>query len=99
MLTPELLAEIKNDNDITWTDGAGDMKLSGIALRGMEYLNAAAGQKLDFSIEGKPKELLFEYVRYVRVKALDEFQDNYLHELLSLQISTELQGVSENADV
>jgi len=99
MLTPELLEEIKNDNDITWSDNAGDLKLSGIIRRGISYINDAAKRELDYGVDDKPKELLFEYVRYARAKALDEFQVNYLHELLTLQISTELKEVMENADV
>lgn len=89
MPLPEgLLAAVKNYLDITWDDPDGDTKLSGIIARGMRYLNKAAGAELDYTIEDKPRELLMDYCRYVRSNALDEFQRNYLHELLSLQIET-----------
>lgn len=83
-----LLAAVKNYLDITWDDPDGDTKLSGIIARGMRYLDKAAGAELDYTIEDKPRELLMDYCRYVRSNALDEFQQNYLHELLSLQIET-----------
>jgi hypothetical protein len=80
-----VLAAVKNYLDITWADNAGDTKLSGIAARGMSYIDGVAGSAMDYTIEGKPLELLLDYVRYARSNALDEFQSNYLHELLSLQ--------------
>lgn len=58
----------------------------------MKYLDGIAGRELDYSTEDKPRELLFDYARYVRSNALDEFQGNYLHELLALQISEEVKG-------
>ncbi len=92
MALPEgLLDTVKNYLDITWTlDEAGENKLSGIIERGMKYLNDAAGTELDYTVEDKPRELLLDYCRYVRSNALDEFQDNYLHELLTLQMRQEV---------
>lgn len=97
-----LLEAVKNYLDITWDDPAGDMKLSGIISRGMKYLNSVSGVELDYTVEDKPRELLLDYCRYVRSNALDEFQNNYLHELLSLQISQEVKdyaAAAENSDV
>ena len=80
-----LLNAVRNYLDITWVDCAGDVKLTGIIERGMKYIDAAAGEALDYTVEDKPRELLFDYCRYVRSNALDEFQVNYLPELLGLQ--------------
>ena len=95
-----LLTAVRNYLDITWEDPAGDEKLSGIIARGIKYINSVAGAELDYTVEDKPRELLFDYCRYVRSNALDEFQNNYLHELLSLQIAQEVKDyVAENSDV
>ena len=100
MLPKGLLEEVKNYLDITWTDHAGDDKLSGIIARGMKYIDGAAGAILDYMVEDKPRELLFDYCRYVRSNALAEFQTNYLHELLSLQIRQEVADYeTENTDI
>lgn len=88
-----LLDAVKNYLDITWSDPDSDTKLSGIIARGMRYLDKAAGAELDYTVEDKPRELLMDYCRYVRSNALDEFQTNYLHELLSLQIETAVSAI------
>ncbi len=93
-----LLLEVKNYLDITWEDDAGDTKLSGIIARGMKYLDSVAGEALNYTVDDKPKELLLDYVRYVRSNALDEFQINYLHELLSLQIAREVANYDPEGD-
>jgi hypothetical protein len=100
-LLEELLADVKVYLDITWDDENTDKKLRGIIQRGMKYLNSVAGVELDYSAEDQPKELLLDYCRYVRSNALEEFQKNYLHELLSLQINEEVKRYeeAENADV
>ncbi|MDF1495222.1 hypothetical protein [Caproiciproducens sp. CPB-2] len=85
-----LLDAVKNNLDITWDDPGGDTKLSGIIARGIKYLDTSAGMVLDYTAEDKPRELLMEYCRYARSNALDEFQTNYLHELLTLQIQAEV---------
>ncbi len=94
-----LLEAVKNYLDITWDDPAGDEKLSGIIARGIKYINSVAGAELDYTVEDKPRELLFEYCRYVRSNALDEFAINYQHELLSLQIAQEVKDYAEASDI
>lgn len=95
---PSLFHEVRNYLDITWQDCEGDKKLEGIIARGMAYLRGVAGGALDFEAEEKPKELLLEYCRYVRAGALDEFQGNYLPELLSLQIDAEVRRRDQKPD-
>lgn len=91
----DLLVGLKEDVkiylDITWSDPNTEKKLTGIIERGMKYLNSVAGGELDYSLEDKPKELLMDYCRYARSNALEEFQINYLHELLTLQIQQEVK--------
>lgn len=87
----ELLLAVRSYLDITWDDPEGDQKLSGILARGIKYMNRIGGAELDYSVEDKPRELLFDYVRYVRANALNEFQNNYLHELLALQMDEEVR--------
>lgn len=91
MALPEgLLNDVRNYLDITWEDPAGDEKLSGIISRGMKYIDGIAGKLMDYTLEDKPRELLLEYCRYVRSNALEEFQKNYLPELLTLQMIEEV---------
>lgn len=100
MTIPEgLLKDVKIYLDITWDDNHTEDKLRGIIQRGMKYIDRVAGGEQDYSIEDKPKELLLDYCRYVRSNALEEFQNNYLSELLTLQISREVERYeTENLD-
>lgn len=96
MELPEgLLKDVKNYLDITWQDPEGEQKLSGIIARGMAYINRIAGSEQDFTEEAKPRELLFDYVRYVRAGALDEYAKNYLPELLALQIDKKVERYAD----
>lgn len=91
-----LLEEVKNYLDITWEDETTNKKVTGLIARGQSYLNGIAGKELDFEEEGKAKELLFEYCLYARSYGLADFQNNYLHELLKLQMEVEIE---EHSDV
>lgn len=98
----ELLSAVRNYLDITWTDEAGDQKISGFIARGIRYLNDTAGADLDYDAEDSPRALLFDYCRYARSNALEDFQVNYGHELLSLHIRVEVSAygaAEESADV
>lgn len=93
----ELLAAARNYLDITWKDAEGDKKLSGILARGMKYLDGIAGEALDYAAEDAPRALLLDYARYIRSGAFDDFQTNYLHELLALQMKQEALRSAEKA--
>jgi len=93
-----LLNPLKNYLDITWVDEATEEKLLGIASRGIKYIDKIAGSEMDYSVEDKPRELLFDYCRYVRSNALNEFEKNYIHELNSLRIDMEVAAY-EASDV
>lgn len=80
-----LLDEIKNYLDVTWKDEATDKKYRGLIASGMNYLNEKAGEALDYTVDGEGLTLLKDYVRYARDGALDVFENNYLHLLLSMQ--------------
>lgn len=87
-----LLEDVKNYLDITWSDDDTDKKISGIIARGIKYIDGIAGSSMDYTMEDKPKELLLDYCRYVRSGKLNEFQGNYLPELLTLQMRQEVKA-------
>lgn len=87
-----LLNDIKNYLDITWDDEPTNLKILGIIERGMKYIDRIAGSAMDYMANDKPKELLLDYCRYARSNALEMYQKNYIHELLSLQIDKEVEA-------
>jgi hypothetical protein len=93
MSLPEgLLDDVKGYLDITWTDDQTDSKLTGIIERGINYIDRIAGSSMDYTLNNKSKELLLDYCRYVRSNALEMFQKNFLQEIISLQISEEVEA-------
>lgn len=85
-----LLADAKNYLDITWEDQEWDKKLYGILMRGMGYLDHSAGRELDYGEGTAARALLFDYARYVRAGAFQDFGRDFASELLGLHISGEV---------
>ena len=88
MALPEgLLAAAKNypGIDITWTDTSIDAQLTSLINLGIVFLNEKAGATLDYSIDGMPKQLLFEYVKYARDGDLSEYMGNLTPFLMDLR--------------
>ena len=95
-----LLEAVRNRLDITWESVSEDEKLTGIIARGMKRINRIAGESLDYTIEDTPRALLMAYCMYDRANALDDFEKNYLSELLDLQNQKEVERyVKERADI
>jgi len=89
MALPEgLLEAAKNNLSITWNDPNTDANLTGILERGIVKLDRIAGAAQDYTVEGDARALLFDYAMYARSGALSEFEKNYLHELIALQMNT-----------
>lgn len=85
-----LLADAKNDLDITWTMTDEEIsKLKGQIERGKAYITEKTGAT-DFDTDGQPKELLFNYLLYARSGALNEFRTNYLPNVIGLQMKKEV---------
>lgn len=92
-----LLEDVKNYLNITWSDDATDKKISGIVASGIIYLNGKAGAEMDYIADGAARTLLFEYSRYMRDDALDVFENNYLHLLLSMRNERQVAAYVEEA--
>lgn len=98
MIVEELFTAVKSYLDMTWELTEEEtIKLVGMISRGMNYLDFVAGFPQDYKAKGQAQALLFDYVRYVRSNALDEFQANYAPELLTLQMMQEVQYDTEQA--
>lgn len=81
-----LLEELKNYLDITWTTTEEeDKKLEGMLKRGMAELGGKIGG-CDFDGDTPEKTLLFVRIMYERASALDRFWINYGGEIISLQV-------------
>lgn len=93
-----LLEDVKNSLDITWDDKATDKKISGLIASGMAYLDGKLGEETDYTIDGNPRTLLMEFVRYARDGALDVFENNYLSLLMAAQNARAVKLYAQKAD-
>ena len=84
-LDAELLEAMKLDQGVTWADAATDSIFRSRAADGMARIDELLGEPGDYSTPGDARTLLFEYVRYARAGALDVFEGNYQHTILSAQ--------------
>lgn len=97
-LPEQLLTDIKLDEGITWNDEATESKLRRLIASGMIYLNKKLGEEANYEIDGDPRTLLFEYVRYARDAALDVFENNYRSLILSMQNSRQVKVYVESTE-
>ena len=81
-----LLDELKLYLDITWEDAHTDAKLSGILSRAVTKMEAYAGKSdLAFDAGSDELQLLLDMCRYVYNNASEDFESNYLPDLLMLR--------------
>lgn len=97
-LDAELLEALKLDQGVTWSDAATDSSFRNHAAGGMARIDELLGEPGDYAVPGDARTLLFEYVRYARAGALDVFEGNYQHTILSAQNKRRLaRYAQENA--
>lgn len=82
---PQLLEEVKNYINVTWSDVATDEKVCGLIASGSAYLDLKIGGGPDYEEDGMPRTLLLEWVRYAWSEALDVFEANFLPLILTAQ--------------
>ena len=92
-----LLEDVKASCDITWPDKATETKIRGFIASGMVYINDKYGEEADYTVDGYPRTLLMEYVRYARDSALDVFENNYLSTIIAMQTKKELSQYAETS--
>lgn len=94
----EILSEIKNYLDITWDDEDTDKEVYRIMKNGMARLDSLEGKEIDYTQEGAPKELLYEYCRYARNKMLEYFEKNFQSRILSMVMESEVENYANRSE-
>ncbi len=88
MIDAALLRSLREYLQITWRDAELDRVISGLAMRGMAFINRFAGKTLDYADESMHRQLLFDFVLYARDGALEAFGKNYSTELNTLAVDS-----------
>lgn len=92
----ELLEDVKNQLNITWDDTATDDKIRGLIASASVYLDGKGGAVLDYEVDGLPRTLMMEFVRYARDEALDVFENNYTSLILAMQHERAVTAYAES---
>lgn len=94
-----LIDTVKNYLDITWDDSHTNTKISGILVRAQAKLCAYAGSdSVDFGDGTTEQQLLLDLCRYVYNNASEDFEQNYLPDLLMLRAKYTTLDPGEVAD-
>lgn len=91
-----LLSEVKGILRITWDDE--DKNLRGIIERGQHYIEDLTETKLEFESNNQAKSLLLNYCRYDYNSALEYFEDNFLKEIIRLQLKEGVKDVRQKEE-
>lgn len=94
----DILSDVKLDQNITW-DSEDDALIQ--MIQRAEYrINEYAGTKVDYHTDLDARQLLLDYCRYIRNKVSDEFEKNYVSDLIMLRAryQIELNNVSHDED-
>lgn len=97
VLPDSLLSDVKDYLGITWNSETTDKRIRGFIASSMVYLNGKLGAEADYTVDGPPRELLMERVRYARDSALDVFENNYLSLILAMQNNKKVSDYAANA--
>ena len=84
-VSPELIQDVKDYLNITWSDPVTDRKVCGWIEAGMTYLDGKRGGYCDYMQPSGSRTLLMDYTRYARDSALDVFENNFRSQILSMQ--------------
>lgn len=80
----KLLDEVKSHLNITWHEE--DEEIYNLIIEGTQHLSEKVGAEIDFSKDFSAKRLLKEYCRYVRNYSKEYFEQNFLDDIIFLQL-------------
>lgn len=81
----QLLADVENYCNVTWQDNATDENYRNMIAQVAAYLDSKLEQPADYTVDGLPRSLLFDGVRYMRDSAFNVFENNYQSLILAAQ--------------
>lgn len=93
-----LLDTLKIYLDITWQDALTDAKLDDILARAKAMLSQYAGAKLRFDDGTAEQQLLLDLCRYIWNNASEDFEANYLSDLLMLRAAHQVEAMNRETE-
>ena len=93
-----LFKMLKNELNITWDDEETELRLSRIVLNATKVMDRKLGATIDYSLPGQEQELFIAYCMYVYNNVANEFDENYLNEIMQIRILHEVEDYSDEED-
>ena len=91
-----LLQELKDKLNITWDEEETNRKLQSILEDAQATLNYKLGAIIDYSKYGPEHSLFLNYCMYAWNNCLNEFDDNYLNEIMQIRMLYEVEQYEED---
>lgn len=90
--------ELKAYLDITWSDNATDKKVQGVASRAAHIISSYAGVSIDWEADGLALQLFLDCGRYIWNNAYEDFETNFMSELIALRAKYEVRAEDVTED-
>lgn len=99
MADDTLTALVKRKLDITWSDDVTDARIKDIIDAAKPTMRHKLGlpDSYEFTAAGQEQALFLSYCLYEWNQAANEFDGNYLNDILQVRQKWTVQGVSNNA--
>ena len=97
--TDVLLDEVKRHLAITWDDDDTNQTIQDYIKDAKTFLNENSGEEIDYTKDLDAKRLLKEYCRYARNYSIESFTNNFLSDIVRLQIKYATSEGSETSNV
>ena len=92
----DLYETLRNELNITWYDEETESRLTRIITNAVVTMNRKIGSDIDYSIAGPEQELFLAYCVYVYNNCANQFDENYLNEIMQIRSIYEVEQYEED---
>lgn len=92
----DLYETLRNELNITWDDEETESRLIRIITNAVVTMNRKIGSDIDYSIAGPEQELFLAYCVYVYNNCANQFDENYLNEIMQIRSIYEVEQYEED---
>lgn len=92
----DLYETLRNELNITWDDEETESRLIRIITNAVVTMNRKIGSDINYSIAGPEQELFLAYCVYVYNNCANQFDENYLNEIMQIRSIYEVEQYEED---
>ena len=84
-MDPTIFQEVKDHINVTWSEEESDRKIERMIEDAKPILDYKLGADIDYSKPGMEHNLFLDYCMYVWNNCSNEFENNYLSEIMQIR--------------